>query len=154
LREPVAAALSADAGGGLDDALNRQVLGQLAGSALRASPLRLRGLGRRDLGLGLLLGLRLLQILDRQFELFDEELAPLRRLAETLAARPGKQELQPLDLECADLRLVLRLAQRRLFLGQPLALGEDQGVRARQIVRKVVRRAVEGMFARARHAPS
>jgi hypothetical protein len=154
LREPVAAALSADARSGLDDALDRQVLGQLAGSALRAPPRRLRGLGRRDLGPGLLLGLRLLQILDRQFELFDEELAPLRRLAETLAARPGKQELQPLDLERADFRLVLRLAERRLFLGQPLALGEDQGVRARQIVRKVVRRAVEGMFARARHAPS
>jgi hypothetical protein len=48
-----------------------------------------------DLGLGLFLGLRLFQILDRQFELFDEELAPFRRLAVGLAARVGQLQLQP-----------------------------------------------------------
>ena len=151
LAQPSAAALAADAGRGLDDALDRQVLRQLAGSALRAPPRRLGGLGRRDLGLGLFLGLRLFQVLDRQFELLDEELAALRRLAKMLTARLGELQLQPLDLERADLGFALRLAQRRLFLGQLLALGEDHRVRARQIVREVVRQAVDRMFARARH---
>ena len=151
LAQPVAAALAADAGGGLDDALDRQIVGKLAGSALRAPPRRLGGLRRRDLGLGLLLGLRLLQILDRQFELLDEELAALRRLAEMLAPRLGELKLQPLDLKRADLGFALRLAQRRLFLGQLLALGEDHRVRARQVVRKVARQTVARMFARARH---
>jgi len=152
LREPRAAALAADAWGLLDDAFDRQVLRQLARAALRTPAWRLGGLRRRDLGLGLFLGLRRFQILDRQFELLDEELAALRRLAETLAARLGRLQLQPLDLEGADFRFLLRFTQRRLVLRQHLALGEDHRVCARQIARKRVRQAVDGMFARARHA--
>ena len=144
LAQPSAAALAADARGGLDDALDRQILRQLARPAWRAPPRRLGGLGRCDLGLGLFLGLRLFQILDRQFELLDEELAALRRLAVNLTARLGQLQLQPLDLEGADFRFVLRG-------GEHLALGEDHRVRARQIARKGVRQAVDRMFARARH---
>ena len=144
LAQPSAAALAADARGGLDDALDRQIVRKLARPAWRAPPRRLGGLGRRDLGLGLFLGLRLLQILDRQFELLDEKLAPLRRLAVGLAARLGQLQLQPLDLEGANFRFVLRG-------GEHLALGEDHRVRARQIARKVVRQTVDRMFARARH---
>ena len=114
LAQPVAAALAADAWGLLDDALDRQVLRQLAGSALWTPPRRLRGLGRRDLGLGLFLGLRLLQILDRQFKLLDEKLAAFRRLAVGPAARLGELKLQPLDLQRADFGFALRFAQRRL----------------------------------------
>ncbi len=152
LAQPSAAALAADARRSLDDALDRQIVREFARPAWRAPPPRLGGLRRCDLGLGLFLGLRLFQILDRQFELLDEELAALRRLAETLTARLGQLQLQPLDLERADFRFLLRFAQRRLSLGQQLALGEDHRVRARQIARKRVRQAVDRMLARARHA--
>ena len=121
LAQPIAAALAADAWGGLDDALDRQVPRQLAGSVLRASPRRLRGLGRRDLGLGLLLGLCLFKVRDRQFKLLDEELAALGRLSVGLAARLGELKRQPLDLQGADFRLVLRLAQRRLSLSASIS---------------------------------
>ena len=87
----------------------------------------------------------------RQFERLDAELAALRRLAVGLAARLGQLQLQPLDLERANFRFVLRLAQRRFSLGQLLALGEDHRVRARQIARKRVRQAIGRMFERARH---
>ena len=87
----------------------------------------------------------------RQFERLDAELAALRRLAKMLAARLGQLQLQPLDLERANFGFVLRLAQRRFSLGQLLALGEDHGVRAREVVRKVVRQAVGRMFEWARH---
>jgi hypothetical protein len=90
LAQPRAAALAADARRWFDDALDRQIVRKLAGPARRARPWRLGGLGRRDLGLGLFLGLRLLKILDRQFELLDEKLAPFRRLAVGLAARLGQ----------------------------------------------------------------
>jgi hypothetical protein len=90
-------ALAADARDGLDDALDRQIFRQLPRSALRTPPWRPGGLGRCDLGLGLLLGLRLFQVLDRQFELLDEELAALRRLAETLTARLGQLQAIPLN---------------------------------------------------------
>ena len=144
LAQPSAAALAADARGGLDDAFDRQVVRQLAGPALRTPPWRLGGLRRCDLGLGLFFGLRLFQILDRQFELLDEELAALRRLAVGLTARLGQLQLQPLDLEGANFCFVLRGAEH-------LALGEDHRMRARQIARKVVRQTVDRMFARARH---
>jgi hypothetical protein len=144
LAQPSAAALAADARGGLDDAFDRQVLRQLAGSALRTPAWRLGGLRRCDLGLGLFFRLSVFQILDRQLELLDEELAALRRLAVGLTARLGQLQLQPLDLEGANFRLALRGAEH-------LAFGEDHRVRARQIARKGVRQAVDRMFARARH---
>ena len=144
LAQPRAAALAADARGGLDDAFDRQVLRQPARSALRMPALRPGGLRLRGLCLGLFLGLRLFQLLDRQFELLDEELAALRRLPVGLAARPGQLQLQPLDLEGADFRFALRG-------GEHLALGEDHRVRARQIARKDVRQAIGRMFARACH---
>ena len=90
--------------------------------------------------------LRLLQILDRQFELLDEKLAALRRLAVSLAARLGQLQLQPLDLEGADFGCFASCAAR-----EHLALGEDHRMRARQIARKGVRQTVDRMFARARH---
>ena len=151
LAQPRAAALAADARGGLDDALDRQIVRKLAGAARRAPPRRLGGFRRRDLGLGFFFRLSLFQILDRQLELLDEELAALRRLAVGLAARLGQLQLQPLDLQGANLRFVLRFAQRRLSLRQRIALREDHRMRARQIVRKGVRQAVDRMFARARH---
>jgi hypothetical protein len=121
--------------------------GRLSGS-LRgprgAPPRRPGGLWRRDLGLGLFLGLRLFQILDRQFELLDEKLAPFRGLAVGLAARLGPLQLQPLNLEGANCCFVL-------CGGEHLALGEDHRVRARQIVGKVIRQTVDRMFARACH---
>src|SRR5271166_3814782 len=108
LAQPPAAALAADARRRLDDALDRQIVRELARPARRTPPRRFGGLGSRDLGLGLFLGLRRFQILDRQFELLDEQLAALRRLAVGLAARLGQLQLQPLDLEGANFRFALR----------------------------------------------
>ena len=72
LAQSKAAAFAAGAGGGLDDPFDRQVIRQLARAAWRALA-RLRGGFRRgNFGLGLFLGLRFLEVLDRQFELLDE----------------------------------------------------------------------------------
>src|SRR3954449_7003969 len=86
LAQPRAAALAANAGRRLEDALDRQVLRQLARPALRTPARRLDGLRRRNLGARLLLRLRLFEILDRQFELLDEQLAAFRGLTEALVA--------------------------------------------------------------------
>ena len=88
--------------------------GSLRGPRGARRALRLGGFRRGDLGLGLFLGLRLFQVLDRQFELLDEKLAALGGLAKTLVAGLGQHQLQPLDLQRADLGFLLGLAQRRL----------------------------------------
>ena len=85
-----------------------QIVRKLAGAARSASPGRLGGFRRCDLGLGLFFRLSLFQILDGQLGLLDEELGALRRLAETLTARLGQLQLQG-----ANFRFVLRFAQRR-----------------------------------------
>ena len=65
--------------------------GRLSGSLRGPRGARARfsfvGAGRGDLGLGLFLALRLFEVFDRQFELFDEQLATFRGLAEHLAPR-------------------------------------------------------------------
>ena len=131
LAQPRPAAPAADARRGLDDALDRKIVGQLArtaGSALLLSPGRPRHFGAR-----LFLRLGLLQILDRELELLGDELAALRRLSETLAARPGELKLQPLDLENAGLGFAARG-------GKQLALRQDHRMGARQIAGKTVGR--------------
>ena len=86
-----------------------------------------------DLGLGLFLGLRLLEIVDGELELFDELFAALRGLPELLPPRLGEHQLQPLDLQGADLRLAFGSNPQRLLFGQELALCEDQSVGTRKI---------------------
>ena len=112
--------------------------GRLSGSLRGPRGARARfsfaAVGRRDLGFGFFLALRLFKILDRQFELFDQELAAFGRLTELLAPRFGQQELQPLDLQRAKLRFALRHDPRRLFLFQQLALREDHRVGAGEVV--------------------
>ena len=149
--QPRAAALAAHARRGFEDAFDRKVLRQLARPALRTPARGPGGLRLRNLGARLLLRLRLFQILDRQFELLDEKLASLRRLAEALMARLGQLQLQPLDLQCANLGLAFGFAQRRFSLRQHLALREDQRVRARQIAGKRLWEPVGGMLGRSRH---
>jgi hypothetical protein len=117
------------------DALDRQIVRQLAGTA--GSALLRRSGRRRHLGAGLFLRLRLLQIFDHELELLDEQLAALRRLSETLVARLGELELQPLDLESARFGFGLRGGDR-------LALRQDHRVRARQIGWKIVGRRFGG----------
>ncbi len=113
---------------------DRALDGRFARPTRRASPLLLRRGGRRDLGSGFFLALRLFKILDRQFELFDQELAAFGRLTERLAPRLRQQELQPLDFQRAELRFALRHDPRRLFLFQQLALREDHRVGAGEVV--------------------
>jgi len=96
LAQPRAAALAADARRGFDNALDRQIVGQLARTARSALPFGPSR--RRHLGAGLFVRLRLLHVLDYELELLDEQLSTLRRLAKTLVAGLGELELQPLDL--------------------------------------------------------
>ena len=77
LAQAKAAAFAANAGRWLDNALDRQIVGQFAGAARRARALLIHRRGRRDLGFGLFLCLCLFEVLDRQFELLDEKLAAL-----------------------------------------------------------------------------
>jgi len=127
LAQSHAAALAAGTGRGRDDALDRKIVRQLARPTRRAGALLLRRSGRRDLGFGLFLALRLFEIFDRQFELFDQEFAAFGRLTERLATRLGQQELQPLDLQRANLRFAS-------FHDQHLALREDHRVSAGEVV--------------------
>lgn len=149
--QPRAAALAAHARRGLEDALDREILRQFARPALRAPARRPGARRRRNLGARLLLRLRLFEILDRKFELFDEQLAPFRGLAKAFMAGLRQLQLQALDLQRAGLGSFLGFAQRRFSLRQHLALREDHRVRARQIDGKRVRQAVGSMFGRSRH---
>jgi hypothetical protein len=90
LAQPDAAALGAGAWRRLDDALNGQIVRQLAWSARCAGASVLGRAGRGDIGLGLFLGLRVFEIFDRKFELLDEQLATFRGLTEHLATRLGE----------------------------------------------------------------
>ena len=130
LAQSDAAALGAGARRGLDDALDGQIVGQLARSARRAAAPVLARAGRGVLGLGLFLGLRLFEIFDRQFELLDKQFATLGRLTELLAPRLGEHEFQPLDFQSANLRLACRHDQH-------LALREDHRVSAGEVVGKI-----------------
>jgi len=77
----------------------------------------------------------LLQVLDRQLQLLDEQLAALRRLSETLVARLGELKLQPLDLQRPGPGFAARG-------GKQLALRQDHRMGARQIARKTVGRRI------------
>ena len=109
------------------------------------------GLRRDHLGARFLLRLRLLQILDRQFELLDEELAPFRGLTVAFMAGLRQLQLQPLDLQCAGPGLAFGLAQRGVSLRQHVALREDHHVGARQIGGERIGLAVGGMLGGGRH---
>jgi hypothetical protein len=98
LAQPKTATFATSAGRGLDDAFNRQVIRQLAGTARRARAFFLRRGRRRDLGLRLFLGLGLLKIFNRQFKLLDKELAAFRGLSKVFAPRFGQQQFQAFDL--------------------------------------------------------
>ena len=130
LAQPDAAALGAGAWRGLDDALDGQIVRQLAWSARCAGASVLARAGRGVLGLGLFLGLRLFEIFDRKFELLDEQLATFRGLTEHLATRLGEHQLQPLDLQGADFRFARRHDQH-------LALREDHRMRAGEVAREI-----------------
>ncbi len=145
LAQPDAAALAAGARRWLDDALDGQIVWQLARSTWRTGAPVLGGAWRSDLGLGLFLGLRRFEIFDRQFELLDKQLAALRRLTEHLASRPGEHEFQPLDFQSADLRFALRNDPQQLLLRQHLALREDHRVGASEVVGEI--------FGSRRHEP-
>src|SRR5271166_1887042 len=120
---------------------DRQIVGQLAGTARLSPTLWPGGRRRGQFGSGLFFGLRLLQVLDPELELLDKELAALRRLSETLMPRLGELKLQPLDLQGAGLGFASRG-------GKHLALSQDHRMRVRQIARKSVSR----MFGSACHA--
>jgi hypothetical protein len=115
------------------DTFDREVLRQLARTALGTPARRLGARRRRNLGARLLLRLRLFEILDREFELLDEKLAAFRGLAETLVARLRQLQLQSLDLQRAGLGSGFGFAQRSVSLRQHLALREDHRMRARQV---------------------
>ncbi len=116
---------------------DRALDGRFARPTRRASPLLLGRGGRRDPRFGFFLALRLFEILDRQFKLFDRELAAFGRLAERLAPRLRKQERQSFDFQRAKLRFALRHNPGRLFLFQQLALREDHRMGAGEVVGKI-----------------
>src|ERR1700682_4958769 len=97
----------------IDDALARKIVRQRAARRLDPCPFALLFLLLRsgDLGLGLFLGLSLLEIGDGEFKLLDELLAALRGLPELLPPGPGEHEFQPLDLKRPNLRLAPSLGQ-------------------------------------------
>ena len=132
-------------GAGSTIRLDRQIFRQLARSARRPLVLFFRRFGRGDLGFGFFGALRLFQILDRQFELFDQLLAALGGLSELFAPGLGQQQLQALDLQPDDLGFALRRDPFRLFLRQQFALREDHRVGAGEVGRK----RIGGVF----HAP-
>ena len=78
-------------------------------------------------------GLRFLQILDGQFELFDKQLGALGRLAKRLAPRLRQHQFEALDFQLADGEFVARHRQRRLFPFQQGALREDHRVCAGEV---------------------
>jgi|SRR5271157_739943 len=92
------------------------------------------------------LGLRFLQVLDRQFELLDDELAAFRRLPEGRVPRLGQEQLQtadelpselPGDLASAH---AMTLAQREMLV----AAQSEAKVRALEIERwKIIERVRE-----------
>src|ERR1035437_9959231 len=130
--QPHATAFTAGTGRWLDNAFDRQIVRQLARPAWRASALFLRRRGRRDLGLGLFLGLGLLEIGNGKFELLNELLAAFRGLPELLSSRLGEHQFQPLDLKRPDLRLAPGL-------GQHCALREDHRVGGGKVLGKRIR---------------
>ena len=65
---------------------------------------------RRDLGLGLFLGLRLLEIGDGELELLDELPAAFGGLSELLPPGLREHQFQPLDLKCPNFRLAVNTA--------------------------------------------
>jgi hypothetical protein len=82
-----------------------------------------------DLGFRFLGALRFFQILNGQFELFDQLFAAFRRLAKVFAPRLGQHQLQTLDLEPAGRYLAL---QQR----QCVTLRGDHRVGAGEVARK------------------
>ena len=81
---------AAGAGRGFDDPFDRQIVGQLARATRLASTLRLGRFRRRDFGLRLFLSLCFPEVLDRQFELLDKELAAPWPTAASDAQFPGR----------------------------------------------------------------
>ena len=71
-------------------------------------------------------GLGLFEILDRELELLDQQLAAFGGLPELLAPCLGQHQLQPLDFQPADGHFALR--QRQLF-----ALRKDHRVRSGKV---------------------
>ena len=80
--------------------------------------------------------LRLFQVLDGKFELFDQLLAALGGLSELFAPGLGQQQLQALDLQPDDLGFALRRDLFRLLLRQQFALREDHRMGAGEVGRK------------------
>ena len=111
----------------IDDALAWKMFRQWPARRLDPCPFARLSLLLRsgDLGLGLFLGLRLLEIDDGEFKLFDEVFAALRGLPELLPPSLGEQELQPLDLKHPNLRLAARFRQH-LALDKDLRAGRGK----------------------------
>jgi len=81
---------AAGAGRGFDGPFDRQIVGQLARATRLASTLRLGRFRRRDFGLRLFLSLCFPEVLNRQFELLDKELAAPWPTAASDAQFPGR----------------------------------------------------------------
>ena len=94
----------------------------------------LGGLRRSNIGLGIVFGLGLFEVLDRKLELLYQQLAAIGGLPELLASRLRQHQLQSLDLEPADSDFALRQ-------GQLLTLREDHRMRSGQDRREVIRKA-------------
>jgi hypothetical protein len=123
-----AAALGAGARRRIDDALARQVLRQWAAGRLASTSRARRRLHYRggDLGCRLLFRHTLLELGELQLELLDQLGATLGGLAEPLAAHPGEQQLEPLNLERGGRYQGLGPLPR-------VALDQDHGVRRSEI---------------------
>ena len=72
------------------------------------------------------------EIVDGQFELFDQQLAALGGLPEMLAPGFGQKQLQPLDFEASDRQFALRQDAQRLLFFQQCACRNDHRVGAGQ----------------------
>ena len=134
-----AAATAAATGRGRrdDNPLARQVLGQRPAGRPAAQMGRDRIGSGRGILLRLVLGEALLEFGELELELVDQTLPTLAGLAEALAASLRQQQPEALDLERRGSNQSLGAAPR-------LALGDDQGVRRGEVVRKrcwVVRHA-------------
>jgi hypothetical protein len=130
LVKPLAAAFAAGTWRRLDNALHRQMVWQWPASRPgMVGALFPSGCRRRDLGLGLLLGLGLFKILDGQLKLLDQQPAAFRGLPVLLASGFRQHQLQALDFQAPDRHFAAR--QRQQFALHTRRCSSDAYARTR-----------------------